>query len=79
MLLSLNFPQKEREGNPDVEESLATLLRRHHAPFTAARLQAAGVRFAFCSDGVKTPSDYLKNLRLAVKKGLPKEAALQSH
>ncbi len=78
VLLSLNFPQKEREGNPEAEESLETLLRRHHAPFTAARLQAAGVRFAFCSDGVKTPGDYLKNLRLAVKKGLPKEAALRA-
>ena len=78
VLLSLNFPQKEREGNPEAEESLETLLRRHHAPFTAARLQAAGVRFAFCSDGVRTPADYVKNLRLAVKRGLPKEAALRA-
>ncbi len=78
VLLSLNFPQKEKEGNPEAEESLETLLRRHHAPFTAARLHAAGVRFAFCSDGVKTPAEYVKNLRLAVKKGLPKEAALRA-
>lgn len=78
VLLSLNFPQKEREGNPDAEESLDTLLRRHHAPFEAARLHTAGVRFAFCSDGVKTPADFMKNLRLAVKKGLPKEAALRA-
>lgn len=78
VLLSLNFPQKEKEANPEAEESLETLLRRHHAPFTAARLHAAGVRFAFCSDGVKTPADYVRNLRLAVKRGLPKEAALRA-
>lgn len=78
VLLSLNFPEKERDAHPEAEESLEALRYRLQAPKSAAELHKAGVRFAFYSDSLKSGRDFLKNLRAAVKEGLPKEAALQA-
>ena len=78
VLLSLNFPEKEKDTHPAAEESLRVIRYRHQAPQSAFRLHQAGVRFAFYSDGLKSGSDYLKNLRRTVQEGLPKEAALQA-
>lgn len=78
VLLSLNFPQKERDTHPEAEESLRILRRRQQAPRAAAELHKAGLPFAFCSDGLKSGADYLKNLRRAVEEGLPREAAIRA-
>lgn len=42
----------------------------------ARRLQEAGVRFAIASFEMKAPADVLKNIRKAVERGLPEDAAI---
>jgi hypothetical protein len=78
VLVSLNFPLKEKESNPEAEESLDQLEYRHHAPRAAGLLEKAAVRFGFYSDGLKNPRDFLKNLRLATRNGLSREMAIRA-
>ena len=78
VLLSLNFPQKEKETNPEAEDSLDELEYRYHAPRAAGLLEEAAVRFGFYSDGLKSPRDFLKNLRVATRNGLSKEIAIRA-
>ncbi len=78
VLVSLNFPHKEKENNPEAEESLDQLQYRHHAPRAAGLLEKAAVRFGFYSDGLKNPRDFLKNLRLATRNGLSREMAIRA-
>lgn len=77
VLVSLDYPEKPRDPHPEFDEALSTLRYRAQAPQAAARLHEAGVRFAFFSDGANS-SDFWKNLRKAVEKGLPKDAALRA-
>ncbi len=42
----------------------------------AATLAAAGIRFVFSTEGTEDPAEFLKNLRLAIEKGLPVDTAL---
>jgi len=44
----------------------------------AAKLQQAGVPFAFSTKGLRTPGEFLDNLRRAIQAGLPKDVALQA-
>lgn len=78
VLLSLNFPRKKQDVHPETEESLRELRDRSQAPRSAIRLQEAGVRFAFYSDGMKAGGEYLNNLRRVVREGLSSEAAIRS-
>lgn len=77
VLVSLRFPEKPRDTDPESEESLKTLETRVDAPRNAAALQKAGVRFAFISDGL-TPQEFVRNAGRAVKSGLPTDAALRA-
>lgn len=77
-LVSLNFPEKPKDRHPEAEDSLSVIRYRQHAPKVAAELHQAGIPFAFYSDGLKTGQEFLKNLRRAVKEGLPKEAAVRA-
>ncbi|QDT17991.1 amidohydrolase family protein [Alienimonas californiensis] len=54
----------------------ARLDRWRDAVAAPAALHRAGRRFALSSRGLKSPGELLTNLRLAVKAGLPEEAAL---
>jgi len=49
---------------------------RADAESNAARLHAAGVRFAFTSHGLDKPASFLTNLRKVVAAGLPEDVAL---
>ncbi len=42
----------------------------------AIRLHEAGIPFAFSTRDFKSPDEFLKNLRLAIEKGLPENAAV---
>lgn len=44
----------------------------------ARQLARAGVTFAFSTRGMKDPQEFLRNLRRAVKAGLPRDAALKA-
>lgn len=47
-------------------------------PANAANLHKQGVKFALSSNEVKKPDDIVKNVQMAVEKGLPREEALKA-
>ena len=78
VLVSLKWPEREKEGDPDAEEPLRELRLRARAPSTPAALQKAGVKFAFYSDGIANPKDVVKNAKKAIDAGLAADAALRA-
>jgi imidazolonepropionase-like amidohydrolase len=78
LLVSLKFPEKEKDVHPEYEEPLLELQRRAEAPKNAARLHQSGIGFAFSAEGLTNPRDFLKNASRAIKGGLPPEAALRA-
>lgn len=73
LLVSLKWPVRDKNADPEQEDSLRTLEFRDRAPSTPAALAKAGVRFALYTGGVTG-----RELREAVKKatdaGLSQEA-----
>lgn len=78
VLLSVKFPERERDVDPEVRDELRELRRRVEAPASAAALAKVGVRFAFESDDMANPSDFIRNVRRTVDAGLNREAALRA-
>jgi imidazolonepropionase-like amidohydrolase len=78
VLVSLKWPEQEKDGDPEEDVPLRVLRFRDRAPSTPAALAKAGVKFAFYSDGLETPTDVLKNVRRALDAGLTSEAALRA-
>jgi imidazolonepropionase-like amidohydrolase len=78
VLLSLKWPERAKDGDPEAEQTLRTLRFRDRAPGTPAALAKAGVKFAFYSDGLATPKDISKNLKKATDAGLAPDAALRA-
>lgn len=79
VLLSLNFPKRTAAASPDADPDSMDLLRfRAETPKAAAKLQQAGVKFAFQSGGATAPADFFSNAGKAVDGGLPKEMAVRS-
>jgi hypothetical protein len=77
ILLTVKFPERERDVDPEAEEELRALQRRVEAPQNAAALAKAGVRFAFQSADM-APRDFLRNVGRAVQAGLDKDIALRA-
>ncbi len=79
VLLSLNFPKRTATASPDADPESMDLLRfRAETPKAAARLQQAGVKFAFQSGGATSVTDFFSNAGKAVEGGLAKDAAVRS-
>jgi hypothetical protein len=79
VLLSLNFPKRTAAASADADPDSMELLRfRAETPKAAARLQQAGVKFAFQSGGATTLADFFSNAGKAVENGLSREAAIRS-
>jgi imidazolonepropionase-like amidohydrolase len=78
VIYSLNFPTRSRALPPDADEPLRTLRTRAEAPKTPAELEKAGLLFAFSSDGVREPRDFVRNAARAVKEGLSADAAVRA-
>jgi imidazolonepropionase-like amidohydrolase len=76
ILVSVKWPEKSEDGDPEEDVPLRTLRFWDQAPSTPAALQKAGVRFAFYSDGLKDPKEIFDNVRKAIEAGLSKEAVL---
>jgi imidazolonepropionase-like amidohydrolase len=78
LLLSMRWPEKPRDSDPEDVESMRTLETRDKAASAPMALETAGVKYAFYSDGL----DQARDLQLAVKKaidaGLPRAAALRA-
>ena len=79
VLVSLNFPKRTTAVSPEADpETLAVLRLRVETPKNAARLNAAGVRFAFQSGGATSLADFWTNLNKAIENGLSRDAALRA-
>jgi hypothetical protein len=78
VLVSLKWPVKETDVDPDDVESYRTLEVRDRAPSTPAELQKAKLKFAFYTDAVDQPRDIQKAVKKAIDLGLPREEAVRA-
>jgi imidazolonepropionase-like amidohydrolase len=78
VLISLNFPRRP-QASPDADpEPLRVLRARVDAPKLAAKLQAAGVKFAFEDGRLTNWSDFLANAGRSVDAGLTADQAVHA-
>ena len=78
VIYSLNFPVRPVSLAPDADEPIRVLRDRAATPTAPAALDKAGVLFAFESDGLTDPKDFLKHAKSTVAGGLAKDAALRA-
>ena len=78
VVINLKWPEKERNADPEEEESLRVLRLRDRAAGTPAAFEKAGVKFAFYSGEIRSAAEVLPKVRTAIDKGLSPEAALRA-
>jgi hypothetical protein len=78
VLVSLHWPEPQRDPDPELVESLRTLQTRDQAAAAPGLLQKAGVKFAFYSDGVDAARDLQRDIKKAIDAGLSREDALRA-
>ncbi len=78
VLVSLKWPERNREEDPERVDSLRVLEMRDQAPSTPAALEKAGARFAFYTDGISNARDLTRAVRRAIDAGLAPAAAVRA-
>ncbi|NQT13609.1 MAG: amidohydrolase family protein, partial [Planctomycetes bacterium] len=80
VIVPLEFPKPPDVGTPEAAlgVSLSRLMHWDIAPENPARLAEAGVPIALSGDGLKSPKEFLKAVRTAVRRGLDADAALEA-
>ncbi|HLB38740.1 MAG TPA: amidohydrolase family protein, partial [Gemmatimonadales bacterium] len=78
VLVNVDWPARDPDGDPDAEPTLQTLRFRDRAPTTPMELEKAGVTFAFYDGGLTDPQKFLDNVRKSVAAGLTKDGALKA-
>ncbi|MDX2151459.1 MAG: amidohydrolase family protein [Bryobacteraceae bacterium] len=78
VLVNVSWPERERDADPDVEETLDVLELRENAPASPAALAKAGVKFAFYANDNAQPRDFLRNVKKAIEAGLPFDQAVRA-
>jgi len=78
VIYNLDFPARPRNLPPDADEPIRELRARAQAPKTPAALEQNGVLFAFSSDGLAQPRDFVRNAARTVKDGLAADAAIRA-
>jgi imidazolonepropionase-like amidohydrolase len=78
VLVSLRWPEKPRDADPDEVDTMRTLENREKSPSTPEVLKQAGVQFAFYSDGLDAPRDLQRAVKKAIDSGLSREDALRA-
>ncbi len=78
IVLPVNFSKAPDVSSPELanDVTLEDLMHWDHAPENPKRLHDADVNFVFTTKGLKDKADFLKNVRIAVKRGLPANVAL---
>lgn len=78
ILVPVDFPEAPNVATSAVERNLAQteLLHWKLAPENPARLAAAGATICLTTAGLSNVDDFLKQVRVAIKRGLPSEKAL---
>jgi imidazolonepropionase-like amidohydrolase len=77
VLVSLKWPEKPRDSDPDAPESLRTLELRERAPSTPAALVKARVPFAFYTEGTAA-RDIPRAVKRALDAGLSEADAVRA-
>lgn len=80
LVVPVDFPKPPDVSTPEKARnvSVARLLHWDEAPANPTRLEAAGIRFALGSHGLKEPAGLLPAVRRAVRRGLSSQAALRA-
>ena len=78
VLVSLKWPERAKDADPQGEQTLRELQFRDRAPGTPAAFAKAGVKFAFYSDGLADPKEIFKSVKKATDAGLTPDAALRA-
>lgn len=77
-IIPVSFPKAPSVESPEeaLDVSLLELTHWDMAPENPKRLHEAGISFAFTTARLKKPADFHKQVRKAVKRGLPQDVAL---
>ena len=80
LIIPLNFPKPFDISTPQLENNIALHQLKHWelAPKNLSLLSENDIKFAITSDNLKAKSEFLGNLKKAVKNGLSKENALKA-
>jgi imidazolonepropionase-like amidohydrolase len=78
VLVSMRWPEKARDTDPEDVESFRILETRDKAAMAPAVLKKAGVRFALYSDGLDQPADLQRAVKKAIDAGLSREDAVRA-
>ncbi len=78
VLLSMRWPEKSRDADPEDVESTRTLETRDKAASAPTVLQGAGVKYALYSDGLDQPRDLQRAVKKAIDAGLSREDAVRA-
>lgn len=80
LIVPLNYPETKDVEDP-YDAKLVSLKELKHwemAPANLAKLSSKGIDFVITGEGLKSPADYLKNIRKAITFGLDKTVALKA-
>jgi hypothetical protein len=78
VLVSLKWPVRPADSNPNDVDTLRVLEMRDKAPTSPAALAKAGVKFAFYSDGIATPREMMRAVKRAIDNGLSSDDAIRA-
>jgi imidazolonepropionase-like amidohydrolase len=80
LIIPVNFPDPPNVKDPYDAISVSYSALKHYelAPSNLAMVSGEGLTFAITSDDLKKRTDFLANLKKAVKKGLPEKEALKA-
>lgn len=78
VVVNVKWPAKGRDADPQIEESFRELELRDRAPTTPIALAAAGVPFAFTSDGLDSPREMIAAIKKSIDLGLKREDAVRA-
>jgi imidazolonepropionase-like amidohydrolase len=78
VLVSLKWPEKARDQDPEQEDPYRQMVLREKAPTTPAVLKKAGIKFALYSDGLDAPRDLQRAVKKAIDNGLSREDAVRA-
>jgi imidazolonepropionase-like amidohydrolase len=78
ILVSLKWPERSRDTDPEKVDSMRVLEMRERAPSTPGVLAKAGVRFALYSGNPENPADTWKAVKRAITAGLSQADAVRA-
>ena len=78
VLISLKWPEKPRDADPNDIPNYRDLTMREQAPAIPGMFVKAGVKFAFYSDGVDTAPELRRAIKKAIDAGLSRADAIRA-